>query len=150
MSVTFNTVEVSGDLVPATLPLVQVTWPAVDLTGWRNFVQFFTDQTASRGSGVSGLRDASGCYCGVFAHQLDRDLLVGPILAVHLFTAVDVVNAPRTIDALLDAAETRALELACEAVRIRLCNDQAKLAFRLRVLGLSSEIGQFWKKVNSP
>jgi len=147
MSVSFNTVVLSGDLVPQTLPLVQATWPAVDLTAWRNFVQFFTDQAASRKSGVHGLRDSAGCFCGVFAGRLDRDLLIGPILAVDLFTAVDVANSPRTVRALLVAAEARALELGCAAVRIRLCNGQAELGSRLRTLGLASEIGQFWNEV---
>jgi hypothetical protein len=89
-----------------------------------------------------------GCFCGVFAYRVARDLLIGPILAVYLFTAVDVANSLRTIRALLVAAETRALELGCTAVRIRLCNGQAELASRLRTLGLASEIGQFWKKLD--
>jgi len=148
MSASFDTVVLSGDLVPQTLPLVQATWPTADLTAWWNFVQFFTDQAVSRESGVHGLRDSAGCFCGVFAYRLDRDLLIGPILAVHLFTAVDVANSPRTIRALLDAAERRAHELGCAAVRISLCNGQDELASRLRTLGLASEIGQFWKNVD--
>ena len=149
MSLSFNTIVLSEDLVPQTLPLVQATWPVVDLTGWRNFVQFFTDEATSRESGVDGLRDSAGCFCGVFAYRLDRDLLIGPILTVHLFTAVDVANSLRSIRALLGAVETRAVELGCAAIRIHLCHGQAELASRLRTLGLGSEVGQFWKKIDA-
>ena len=57
-----------------------------------------------------------------------EELLTGPILAVHLFTAIDVANSLLTIRALLDAAEAQALELGCAAVRIRLHDGQAELA----------------------
>jgi len=149
MSLSFNTIVLSEDLVPQTLPLVQATWPVVDVTGWRNFVQFFTDEATSRESGVDGLRDSAGCFCGVFAYRLDRDLLIGPILTVHLFTAVDVANSLRSIRALLGAVETRAVELGCAAIRIHLCHGQVGLASRLRTLGLGSEVGQFWKKIDA-
>ncbi|HUB62848.1 MAG TPA: hypothetical protein VL996_00075 [Methylocella sp.] len=147
MRSSFNAVALSGDLIPQSLPLVQATWPAVGLTAWQTFVQFFTGPSAAQTSGVIGLRDSAYCLCGVLAYRLDRDLLAGPMLAVDLFTAVDVANSPRTIQALLDAAEAQARELGCLALRIRLCHGQADLASRLRTLGLSSEIGLLWKKV---
>lgn len=149
MSASFNSVVLSNDLVPQTLPLVQVTWSSVNLTAWRNFVQFFTEQAASQKSGVHGLRNSAGCFCGVFAYRLDMDLLIGPILDVHLFTVVDILNSPQTIRALLGAAETRAVELGCSAIRILLRPGQGALASRLRSLGLASETGQFWKMIDA-
>jgi hypothetical protein len=144
----FDTVILSGELIPLTLPLVQATWPVADMTSWRNYVEFFNNPAASPERGVVGLRDSAKCFCGLFAYRLDMDLLSGRILAVHFFTAVDVANSPSTIRALLDTAETRAFELNCAAVRISLCNGQDELASRLCTLGLASEIGQFWKKVD--
>lgn len=144
----FDAVILSGELIPLTLPLVQATWPVTDMTSWRNYVEFFNSPLASQERGVVGLRDSAGCFCGLFAYRLDMDLLFGRILAVHFFTAVDVANSPSTIRALLDTAETQAFELNCAAVRIRLCNGQDELASRLCTLGLASEIGQFWKKVD--
>ena len=95
------------------------------------------------------MRDLAGYICGVLAYRLDQDLRAGAILAVHLFTAVDLVNSLRTVRALLDAAEMRALELGCAGVQVRLYNEQAGLASRSRSLGLSSEAGLFWKKIGS-
>ena len=144
----FDAVILSGDLIPLTLPLVQATWPVVDMTSWRTYVEFFNNPAASQESGIVGLRDPAGCFCGLFAYRLDMDLVFGRLLAVHFFTAVDVANSPSTIRALLDTAETRAQELNCAAVRIGLCNGQEELASRLSTLGLKSETGQFWKKVD--
>lgn len=148
MSTSFDAIVLSGDLIPQALPLIRATWPAVDLTSWGNFVRFFAEPAPSQESGALGLRDRTGCLCGVLAYRLDQDLLAGPLLAVPLFTAVDLVNSPHTVRALLETAETRALELDCARVQIHLRNGQAELASLLRAMGLSSEIGHFWKEID--
>jgi len=145
-SAPFSTVELSSNLAQQTLPLVRATWPAVDLATWRAYVEHFSTQAAPKVSGVQGLRDSVGCFCGLYVYEVDRDLLLGPVLAAHLFTAVDIVNSPQTVRALLDTAEAQAIELGCTAMRIRLRNSQTALASRLHDLGLIPE-AQFHKKV---
>ncbi len=148
MSLSFHVGPLSGEQVPLAFPLIQATWPGADLASWLSFVEFFNDHLATMGSGVLALRDQGGYICGVLVYRRDRDLRAGPILAVELLTAVDLVDSPRTVQALLDAAETRALELGCAGVQIRLHKDQAGLASRLRSLALVSEAGLFWKKID--
>ena len=145
----FSSIALCGDLILETLPLVRASWPEVDLAQWREYVQFFSAQPEVKQAGVDGLRDSTGCYCGVFAYQMDRDLLLGPVLAVRLFTAVDVTNSPRTLKALLNIVEARACELGCPTVQIYLRDGQTKLASRLRALGTMEEFSQFYKKVES-
>ncbi len=147
MRPSFSAFALSNELIPQTLPLIRATWPNVDLAAWRGYVQFFSGQAEPKVSGVSGLRDGAGCYRGLFAYQLERDLLLGPVLAVHLFTAVDIINSPRTAKVLLDCAEARAFDSGCVAMRIRLCGPQVEMASQLRSLGLSSDGGQFYKRV---
>ena len=147
-SAPFSTVELSSNLAQQTLPLVRATWPAVDLATWRAYVEHFSTQAAPKVSGVQGLRDSVGCFCGLYVYEVDRDLLLGPVLAAHLFTAVDIVNSPQTVRALLDTVETQAIELGCTAMRIQLRNSQTALASRLHDLGLTPE-AQFCKKVES-
>lgn len=147
MTISFDAITLSGDLVPQALPLIRATWPAVDLFSWRYFVESYIGPAAAPGSGMIGLRDDAGCLCGVLAYRRDRGLLGGPILAVHLFTAADLANSPRLVRALLNAAENRALELGCGAVQIRLSSDQTALASRLRALGLSPDAKLFWKPI---
>jgi hypothetical protein len=145
-SVSFSIVELSSNLAHQTLPLVRATWPAVDLATWRAYVEHFSTQAAPKVSGVHGLRDSGGCFCGIYVYELDRDLLLGPVLAVHLFTTVDIANSPRTVRALLDTAETQAIKLGCMGMRVRLRNSQVELASKLHCLGLTPE-AQFHKKV---
>jgi hypothetical protein len=147
MRTSFNAIALSRDLIPETLPLIRATWPNVDLAMWRGYVQFFSGQAAPKISGVNGLCDSSGCYRGLYAYQLERDLLLGPLLAVHLFTAVDITNSPRTVKALLDCVEARAFDSGGVAMRIRLSGRQMEMASRLRALGLTADNGQFYKSV---
>jgi hypothetical protein len=149
MSVSFTISALSNDQVPLAFPLIQATWPNADLASWLSFVAFFDDPAAAAGSGVLALRDPAGCICGVLAYRLDRDLQAGLILAVHLFTAIDLANSLRTVRALLDAVELRGVELGCTGLQIRLHSDQPELAQRLRALGLAFEGGVFWKKIES-
>jgi hypothetical protein len=149
MSTSFHAVVLSDDLVPQALPLIRATWPSVNLTAWRNFVQAFAGPAAPQGSGVLGLCDQAGCLCGVLAYRLDQNLEGCPVLAVHLFTAADLANSKRTLRALLEAAERRALELGCTGLQIRLSTGQTGLASRLRALGLSSDAKLFWKQIDS-
>src|SRR6266849_2962027 len=131
MSVSFNVGILSGDQVPLAFPLIQAT------------------RRRRSGRGVLALRDQAGCICGVLAYRLDRDLRAGPMLAVHLFTAVDLLNSLRTVRALLEAADGQALELGCAGVQIRLRNDQSGLASHLRSLGVAPEASLLWKKIDS-
>lgn len=150
MTVSFRVAALSADQVPQAFPLIQATWPSADLPAWENFVAFFNDHISAGNAGVLAIRDCSEAICGVLAYRLDRDLRSGRILAVQLFTAMDLINSPQTVRALLDAAEARAKELSCMGLQIRLYGDQGGLASRLRRLGLMSEGGVLWKKIDPP
>jgi hypothetical protein len=147
MILSFRVAALSDDQVPLAYPLIQATWPGAELGAWQSFVQFFNDRNMGEHAGVLAVRDPSAAICGILAYRLDRDLRAGRMLAVQLFTAVDLANSPRTVQALLDAAEVRAAELGCAGVQIRLYGDQSGLASRLRRLGLSYEGGLFWKQI---
>jgi hypothetical protein len=149
MILSFQVAALSDDQVAQAFPLIQATWPSAELGAWQSFVRFFNDRTMGEHTGVLAVRDPSGSICGILAYRLDRDLRAGRMLAVQLFTAVDLANSPRTVRALLDAAEARAAALGCAGVQIRLYGDQSGLASRLRRLGLSCEGDLFWKRIES-
>jgi hypothetical protein len=148
MNASFNVAVLSGCQVPLAFPLIQATWPGIDLASWLSFVEFFNNPKTTTGSAVLALRDSVGCICGVFAYRLARDLQAGRVLSVERFTAADLANSLGTVRALLEAAEMQALELGCAGVQIRLYNDQPALASRLQMLGLLSEAGVFWKTID--
>lgn len=146
MSISFHTAALAGDEIFQAYPLIQATCPNVDLASWKDFAKFFAER---ENCGVLALKDPVNCICGVVAYQLDWDLNAGLVLAVHLFTTVDLINSSRTVLALLEAAETRAAHLGCTCLQIRLSGSQAKLGSRLSALGLSSGAGLLWKTVVS-
>jgi len=76
-------------------------------------------------------------------------LRAGPILSVRLFTAMDVANSLRPVRALLDAADAQARELDCNLVQIHLGSNQARLASRLRRLGLNHHASLHWKETET-
>ena len=146
MSRSFHTAVLAGDDVFQAYPLVQATCPNVDLEAWKDFAKFFAER---ENCGVLALKDPVNCICGVVAYQLDWELKIGLVLAVHLFTTADLMNSSRTVQALLDAAEARAANLGCNGLQIRLSGNQVKLGSRLSALGLSSGAGLFCKTVAS-
>src|SRR4051794_22018210 len=125
MSVSFHVAALSADQVPQAFPLIRATWPSADLIAWQSFVAFFNDHKFAGDAGVLAIRDPADAICGVLAYRLDRDLRFGRMLAVQLFTAIDLINSARTVRALLDAAEARAVELGCMGIQIRLYGDQS-------------------------
>jgi hypothetical protein len=149
MRTSFHVAALSGDEAPLALPLIQATWRDTDLASWRSFVASFNDGTAASGSGVLALRDSAEAICGIIAFRIDRDLRVGPVLAVHMFTAVDLANSTRPVRALLDTVDAQARERGCAGIQIRLSNMQPHLAAQLSALGLSSEAGLFSKRVDA-
>jgi hypothetical protein len=135
----FEIVDLAGDQVARALPVVQATWPEVDLASWQGFVKGFEAPAVPGRSGMLALRDASGGLCGLLAYRRDERLRGDAVLTVPLFAAIDLANAPHAVRALLDAAEALASELKCGHVEIRLHEEQGEFVSRLRSLGLTSD-----------
>jgi len=150
MNASFRIAGLTGKSVAQAFPLIQAIWPDIELRAWRSFVQFFDERAGEGETGVLALYDPAGYISGVLAYRLDHELRAGPVLAVHLFTPIDLATSLATVRALLDAAESRARVLGCSGMHIRLHKDQARLAARLNRLGMSSEHRLFWATVEPP
>jgi hypothetical protein len=150
MHVPFDIAALPAEQAAQALPLVQATWPEMDLAAWEEFIRFFAGRRAEDDSAMLAMRDAAGYLCGILAYRVHWLLGVGPILDVHLFTAVDVTNSLQRVRALLDAAEARASALHCTGMQIRLDRSQSRLATRLSALGLSPEGALLWKRIPRP
>ncbi len=143
MGASFEIVSLSGERILQAFPLIQAAWPAIDLAAWKSFIRSFRAESTAGQSDVVALRNSAGYLSGVLAYRRDWDLRAGPILTAQLFLAIDLLNSLRTIGALLEAVETRASELGCAGVQVRVCNEQARLASCLNTLGLSREASVF-------
>lgn len=135
MSHAFTVRELTQDLTAQALPLLRATWPAVDLQGWRGFVDAFRRDLYAQAE-VTVMFDSQGGLCGLFASRLEHDLRGGRALAIPLFTAIDVGNSLAPVKSLLEAAEAMARERGCSGLEIRLDNEQRALVKQLRYLEL--------------
>ena len=145
----FRTVELSEDEAAQTLPLALVTWPGVDLEHWRTYIRSYAREPKAA-SGILALRDTGDYFCAMFAYRVDLDVRRGKVLTVQLFTAVDLTNSPAFTQRLLQAAESKARELDCASVEIRLYRGQSNLALQLRYLGLVDTAAIVSKPVEGP
>jgi hypothetical protein len=135
MSASFVVHELAQGRISLALPLLRATWPKMDISAWEGFVDAFRRHYAAP-AGITGLYDASGALCGLFASRIEPGLRAMRILAIPLFTVMDIGNSLGPVRALLDAAEAKATELDCFGVQIHLASEQNALARRLRNLGL--------------
>lgn len=136
MTQTFLVQDLAETAVPQALPLLRATWPTIDLAAWKNFAGSFRRRGSEPAAAITGLFDAAGGLCGLFASRTEPGLCDGRILAVPLFTVMDIGNSLSPVRALLDAAEAKAKAQRCAGVQIRLACEQNALAKRLRRLGL--------------
>lgn len=133
----FTVEELQPGAVPQALPLVRATWPEIDLAAWQDFTDaFHREPVAPAPAAITGLFDASGVLCGLFASRIEHHLWEGRILGIPLFTVVDIGNSPQPVRALLDAAEAKAKENGCAGMQIRLAIEQGSLMKRLCDFGL--------------
>src|SRR5262245_1276858 len=143
-------VHLSGGQILRALPLVQLTWPGADYDAWERYVAFVQGRTNGKGSGVIALGDEDDYVSGLIVYESERDLEVGAILTIHLFTALDLANSGKPIRMMLDAAVKQAADLRCDSLQIRLHPEQAASAAHLRALGLVDRGGCLWKNLVAP
>jgi hypothetical protein len=146
----FYVAVLSEDDAPLAFPLVQAAWAGADLLAWRSFVRTFQGEAGHPGTGLLAIRDQADTICGVLAYRVGLDGWNEQAFNAELFIAADIVNSPRPVRALLDAAEARAGDLGCRKLQIRLYGSQKVLASRLRGLGLSLGRNALWTKHVEP
>ena len=126
------------------LPLVQITWPEIDMAAWQAFAG------AIRGEGGGMLVLKEGDYiCGVLAYRRQAGL-AGAVLSVPLFTVIDLANRPGIAKVLVDAVEALGKQLGCLSVHLEFNLRQSRLVSRLQSLGTPAEmflLQKRWDKV---
>ncbi len=147
MDVHLNAVILPEDQISQAFPLVQVTWPEIDMAAWRDYVQFFRGRTGKKNTGVIAIRDSDNYVCGVLVYEVERDIKDGLQLTVHLLTAADLANSDEPLRALLVTAERTAQTLNCRGLQIRPRPEQSAMNARLKLLGLDERARFLWKRI---
>lgn len=129
-------------------PVVAAAYPAVAAERWQHYARTLT-QLPQDQAGLLGLSTDTGYFCGLLVYRNDREPWHEPRLTVELFVAIDVTAVDAAIDALLAAAEAKAVALACTMVQIRIERGQ-NLASRIRRSGYRSAGELMTKQVAGP
>jgi len=134
MTTPFQASALADHQLALALPLVQITWPEIDLGAWQDFARAIRDE----GGGLLVLREG-GYICGVLAYRRQVGL-GGAVLSVPLFTVIDLANRPAVAKALVDAVQGVGEQLGCRSVHLEFNLRQSRLVARLRSLGSPAEL----------
>jgi hypothetical protein len=130
---TYGVERLSPELAMIAYPVVAAAYPAVGFEQWRRYARTAAAAPPGR-SGLLGLRADSRYYCGLLIYRNDREPWHEPRLSVELFVALDIINARTAIDALIAAAEARAIALSCPTIQVRV-ERPSELVSRIREAG---------------
>jgi hypothetical protein len=136
----------SADSAPA-FPLVQAAFPGLEFGPWRTFAARLLGEAEGARSGAVGLRSEARYLCGLLIYRAERHLRHGKVLRVDLFTALDVTGEAAAANALLTAAEAKAVELGCSATHILIDGAQRRLAETIAKAGHRSEAKLFCERL---
>jgi hypothetical protein len=134
MDALFQTSALADHQLAQALPLVQITWPEIDLPAWLDFVRGIRDE----GGELLVLKEPDEYICGIVAYRRQAGL-DGAVLSVPLFTVADIGNRPHLAQALVDAVEQVGRQLGCRIGHMEFNWRQARLIDRLRRLGWPAE-----------
>ena len=134
MTALFQTSALPGHQLAQALPLVQLTWPEIDLPAWLDFARGIGEE----GGGLLALKEPDDYLCGVAAYRRQAGL-DGAVLSVPLFTVADLVNRAALAQTLADAVEQLGRQLGCRIGHMEFSWRQARLIDQLRRLGWPAE-----------
>jgi len=130
-------------------PLIVAVFPAVGIQQWWTYVNSLTEAPPNK-SGVLALRSEVGYFCGLLIYRNDRAPWHEPRLDVDLFLTLDLIDSSSANNAMLKAAEEKAIVLACSTIFIRLDGGSESMRIQLRQAGYTPTDGVVTKKIGAP
>jgi|SRR5579859_2304240 len=134
MTALFQTSALGDHQLAQALPLVQISWPEIDLPSWLDFARGIREE----GGGLLVLKEPEDYICGVVAYRRQTGL-DGAVLSVPLFIVADLANRPHLAQALAEAVEQLGRQLGCRIGHMEFNWRQARLIDHLRRLGWPAE-----------
>jgi hypothetical protein len=134
MTALFHTDLLADHQFALALPLIQLTWPEIDLPAWLAFAHDIREE----GGGLLALKEPDGYICGLVAYRRQAGL-TGRVLSVPLFTVADLANRPSLAETLVEAIEQLARQLGCRVGHLEFHWRQSRLLDSLRRLGWPAE-----------
>ena len=99
-------------------PLIREVVPGLELAAWLRFARQLTQvRRANVGGIVVARRTGRAFPCGLFCYRVDQDLELGRVLVAEHFVAVDLLDPPAVLAALVGELESLGRRFDCVAVR---------------------------------
>lgn len=111
------------DEIDQAFPLVQAVMPDFTLSHWKHYASDLgssADQINlenSRSQGIVAVRSDLDYLHGLFCYRVDEDAVLGRLLWIDTFVALDFLDGMRAAGALLMAMEKLARKHMCSAIR---------------------------------
>ena len=106
------------DQIRSAYPLIREAMPSLDLADWLRFArQTAGARKAGRAGIIAAWRAGRPFPCGLFCYRVDHDLTRGRVLMAEHFVAVDLLDAPAVLAALVAELDALGRRLGCNAVR---------------------------------
>ena len=114
----FTITTLAQDEARSVYPLIREAVPGLALAAWLRFARQLTQvRRASVGGIVVARRTGREFPCGLFCYRVDQDLERGRVLVAEHFVAVDLLDPPAVLAALVGELESLGRRFDCVAVR---------------------------------
>jgi hypothetical protein len=114
----FTITTLAHDEARSVYPLIREVVPGLELASWLRFARQLTQaRRASVGGIVAARRTGRAFPCGLFCYRVDQDLERGRVLVAEHFVAVDLLDPPAVLAALVGELESLGRRFDCVAVR---------------------------------
>jgi hypothetical protein len=143
MTVLFHTSALAETHLALALPLVQITWPEIDLPAWIEFAR----DIRGEGGDLLVLKEDDDYICGIVAYRRQAGI-GGPVLSVPLFTVADLANRSDLAETLADAVEQVGRRLGCRVGHMEFNWRQSRLVDNLRRLGWPAEAALLGRRLD--
>ena len=115
---TFTITTLAQDEARSVFPLIREAVPGLELAAWLRFAR---QLTLVRGVHIGGIvvarRTGRAFPNGLFCYRIDQDLELGRVLVAEHFVAVDLLDPPAVLAALVVELESLGRRFDCVAVR---------------------------------
>lgn len=124
----YVTARLSKDDIDRAYPLIRAVLPDFSVERWEQYVKTLgiagvagargkSGGARRRPGGIMTVRNEDGYFHGLFCYRIDDDSLLGRIMHVDTFVALEFLDGEGAAGALLDAMESIAQGEGCRSIR---------------------------------
>ena len=136
----FTITTLAQDEARSVFPLIREAVPGLELAAWLRFARQLTLVRRAHIGGIVVARRTGRVFpSGLFCYRIDQDLALGRVLVAEHFVAVDLLDPPAVLAALVVELESLGRRFDCVAVRSVVLGPDGAVAGGLSAAGHQPE-----------